>query len=546
MVNPRGVSLLDQMEEFAAGEIEAAAAAAAAASEIDNDTNDDGASSVDEILSMQSSYDGRLYEDESLIPYDDDEDVYGNYEIASDNELETMSGVIEEGDEEDDEDESEQHESLGPLQQAPYSPVVDMGYEDQFGGSGNSFNEGGGNTDIGTGNLREHLGRKRSSVHLRRVSTESGDTAQSAPLPSPRREANELDGPSRRRVTIHGKSPDSGVSGDMDVRQQLPHALVSPIKRPRFKALDGARNSFVWPDSESDNTAATTKKTARLSFANRRKSRNSSPRLNSHTNMADAVERLRDSQSNDFVHVAAAVAVVASQTTRTFVQFGQGDHVLVMLTMLDLADKDGDKDAYTVDPVNAFGYPLGEGRLDGHKHGPYLYVLCVVTQVHFDEDERYYTVRRYDTDTQQRADPGYMEPIRDMDAIDAAMKASKRTESTMANQDKPVARQSDFCSLCIAACVESAVTVLRVIILAYMKSRNAAKTFIQHFIRGEHGYALNLHFTGVNFLVACSLIFLFHDVIALAFLSSDWDRSVGFLGLYVTLIPMSFFRSAIF
>jgi hypothetical protein len=485
MMAGRRISLLDRMEEVAE--------ALEAASE-----HSDG---LDEV---QSS-DGTLPISEELVPYDDDEDDDDavNYDLSSDNEFETMFDVIEEDEEGDDADDA----PLGLIGHYP----VDMGYEDQ-GTDDRAVRQ------VNHRPLGEHLSSKRSSVNIRRISTESEETSRSAPTPTTMSGGLNIEGQAQRRVTIHGKSPDNNGAQD--------GPPLSPSKRRRFKADDSRRSSFVSAEVEADGSKKL------LSFVNRRKSRSSgsSNRWSSQTNVADAVEKLRSSQSTDFAHVAAAVAVVAS-TPRTFVQFGQGDHVLVMLTLLGLADKDGDKKAYTVDPVNAHGFPQGEGTTDAQRHGPYLYVLCTVTQVHFDEDERYYTVRRYDTDTEQRADPSYMEPIRDLDALEAAMRASKRTESSMADQEKPTTGQLDCCATCIVACTKGIVHILRCVIPAYINSRNATKTFLKQFIHGEHGFALNLSFTGVNFLVICSLIFLFHDVIALAFLSSDWDRAVGVVGV---------------
>jgi hypothetical protein len=78
----------------------------------------------------------------------------------------------------------------------------------------------------------------------------------------------------------------------------------------------------------------------------------------SHLEMHEAVGRL----GTDFQNVAAAAAVVAATTQgsamRGNVQFGQGDYVLVMLTLLEIADREGNRDLYTVDPVNKVRFKI--------------------------------------------------------------------------------------------------------------------------------------------------------------------------------------------
>jgi hypothetical protein len=79
---------------------------------------------------------------------------------------------------------------------------------------------------------------------------------------------------------------------------------------------------------------------------------------------------------------------------------------LVFLTLLNVTNKEDPKDTFTVAPVNKYGYPSGEGTTELEKNGPYTFVLATVKHVHFDEDDRYYTIVRSDTGTEQRADSG--------------------------------------------------------------------------------------------------------------------------------------------
>ena len=240
--------------------------------------------------------------------------------------------------------------------------------------------------------------------------------------------------------------------------------------------------------------------------------------------ITDALSRLYSTQSHEFDHVAAAAAVVAASTQAPLkrgVQFSRGDYALVVLTLLGRADAEGDK--HTVDPVNAHGYPQGQGKTELQRHGPYMYVLCQVTQVHFDEDERYYTVRRCDNDKEQRADQAYMEAIGDEDAVEVALRAAQRTEK----ETKPSGRveHERRCSEWYRHWVEE------LLVPWYRRKRMSAKTFVKHMMNGDHGYAINLSFTSINLLVLCSFIFLFLDVLTISLLSAEWDSASAVVGM---------------
>ena len=129
-------------------------------------------------------------------------------------------------------------------------------------------------------------------------------------------------------------------------------------------------------------------------------------------NLDNAIASLRNQDSNsEWENVAAAAAVVAATSqggnvkTR-HIQFAVDDAVLVFLTLLNVTNMEDPKDMFTVAPVNKYGYPIGEGTTELEKNGPYSFVLATVKHVHFDEDDRYYTIVRFDTGTEQRADSG--------------------------------------------------------------------------------------------------------------------------------------------
>ena len=87
--------------------------------------------------------------------------------------------------------------------------------------------------------------------------------------------------------------------------------------------------------------------------------------------------------------------------------FKAHEHVLVALNVLDHAhvDEGTETEKSTAIPVNKYGFPQGSGRKKEHL-GPWMYVICVVASVHFNEDSVYYIVRRLDNNRKQRADAG--------------------------------------------------------------------------------------------------------------------------------------------
>ena len=113
------------------------------------------------------------------------------------------------------------------------------------------------------------------------------------------------------------------------------------------------------------------------------------------------------SEWDNVAAAAAAVAAGASGTSKhSHTQFAVGENVLVLLNILNHTNSVDNPDTFTVNPVNKWGYPRGEGKTAEEQLGPYVYVLATVKKVHFDEDLRYYTVARADSCSEQRADTG--------------------------------------------------------------------------------------------------------------------------------------------
>jgi hypothetical protein len=119
--------------------------------------------------------------------------------------------------------------------------------------------------------------------------------------------------------------------------------------------------------------------------------------------------RAPSSEWDDFAAAATVVTAgtqAAGNAATRHLKFAVGDTVLVLLTLLNVTNVEDPKDTFTVAPVNRLGFPQGVGRTDEEKVGPYIFVLATVKHVHFDEDDRYYTIVRADTGSQQRADSG--------------------------------------------------------------------------------------------------------------------------------------------
>ena len=323
-----------------------------------------------------------------------------------------------------------------------------------------------------------------------------------------------------RRITISG--PYSGSEGDSPMRSSRRRNLYRPSlagsasdstvtsegnERTRTRPTPKSRNATVFAVSRLSTRRGTVKREI----------------SNEQDTLMDAVNRFTEN-SNDWENVAAAAAVVAASsqtpTKRGLVQFGRGDHVLVMLTLLNITNQFDDKDMFSTDPVNCFGYSVGEGTNEAQRHGPYKYVLCQVQTVHFDEDERYYTVTRMDTGSDQRADPGWMEPIKDLWAIENAMSAAQRTPRS---QDAPKADKSG--RLFWLAMSQMRLFALKALHF-YKSARKSVKVLVENVVHGKDGYEMRFRCTAINLLVLCSLIYLFIDAVVLAFLSTDSDYAV--------------------
>jgi hypothetical protein len=189
---------------------------------------------------------------------------------------------------------------------------------------------------------------------------------------------------SRRRQSVSLKSVTAGTSGNEDDESS---AASSSIMKRGFGRKQARRTSHSITGRRVENGSVV------------------------FDSVDTAISSLGQSSNSEWENVAAAAAVVAAGTgagsnKRSHLQFAVDDKVLVFLNILNHTNSVDPQEAFTVTPVNRFGFPPGEGKSVDDQQGPYVYVLATVRKVHFDEDVRYYTVARADTGAEQRADTG--------------------------------------------------------------------------------------------------------------------------------------------
>lgn len=339
----------------------------------------------------------------------------------------------------------------------------------------------------------------------------------------------------QRRRTVAFKA----AVGDRPKRR----ASRRPISRGSLRK-ERARRNIAETDEEENNVSRSSISVGRRSVVGKlRRSRLTSKfsRSNSSYSLKDSSGSFSlDASSNhrgdmdgsSTAAAAAAVIAASAQQERRGrgIQFGQGEFALVQLSRLGLSELSCEKDLITVAPVNKYGYPIGEGKTFEQKRGPFIYVLCKVVQVHFDEDERYYTVSRLDIDAEQRADTGFdwMQPIRNEEDIEIAFIAAKKCRrSELENQgvEKPVVSS-------IRKWFDYPINyVEKKLIPSYQMTRNVTKVYISQILRGDNKFTCDISFTGINLLVLSSFIYYFLEVFVLVFIRPEHDQKAAIVGL---------------
>lgn len=203
--------------------------------------------------------------------------------------------------------------------------------------------------------------------------------------------------------------------------------------------------------------------------------------------------------------------------------------------------------------VNQYGFPPGEGERPEEQRGPYEFVLATVEQIHYDEYEVYYTVRRADNGAQQRGDAQYMRPILTEEGTMAAQRAATRSvldhegyyeEDNEVDLDPAGRHQA---SSMFRACGTVGMVLLYPLFLLASGMAQAIRpvtTRVLQFVRkravlilnGEEPYACQIRWTAVNFVVLCTSWYIFIDQARLAFFPPEADDSLAIINLVVWAI----------
>ena len=233
--------------------------------------------------------------------------------------------------------------------------------------------------------------------------------------------------------------------------------------------------------------------------------------------------------NTDLDSVAAAAAVVALGTGAAGskrIQYAVDDTVLVFLNILNHTNSVDPPEAFTIAPVNKYGFQPGEGKGNEEQEGPFVYVMATVRRVHFNEDIPYYTVVREDTLTEQRADLAWMEPLTSVHGIEAAKRAAHQTGWSAVTHESSM-RESTGIPALLSMPVKFVKSTL---VPKYNSTRATLKEDVKRMLFGEAPFYCRLRVTGINLLVLGSFIYMFLQVVDLAFLPASWDYGVAVLG----------------
>jgi hypothetical protein len=131
---------------------------------------------------------------------------------------------------------------------------------------------------------------------------------------------------------------------------------------------------------------------------------------------------------------------------------------------------------------------------------------------------------------------GWIEPLNDPLGIEAASRAAKRTvRSTGQDQDIEQEDEAGYLQDQLDRLIDliswPADFCQSTMLPWYRKKRANAKQQVTHLVYGYAPFACKLRVTGINILVFCSFVFLFLEVINLAFLPANFDNEVAIVGL---------------
>ncbi len=227
--------------------------------------------------------------------------------------------------------------------------------------------------------------------------------------------------------------------------------------------------------------------------------------------------------------------------TKLLRNYNVGDYVLIGIQQSKFANL-----------VNCFGFPPGEGESSDEQKGPYSYVLATVKHKHFEETAIFYTVTRCDTQTDQRADQEFMEPVRSPQGEMAAKRAATaRVGETTKDQleDDPsveipesnLVRCFRLCCYVLVfpfICIYDLVYVfwVRVVNPNWRKASAFARTKARLILNGREPFICRLRITMVNLMVFCSTWFVFIDQARLVFFAPEADGVVATINFGVWLV----------
>lgn len=203
-------------------------------------------------------------------------------------------------------------------------------------------------------------------------------------------------------------------------------------------------------------------------------------------------------------------------------------------------------------PVNRLGFPTGEGITFTEQQGPYLYVLCTVKQIHFDEMMPYYTLVRADNGESVRGDGIKMFPLSQR-GHQAAIRASTYTIGSSTQrimvQDEVQDEASHPCAALATLCSYLFLPFFalgdclfyifqRFWIPCWSAACRVTRKQSRLLLNGAGPYACRVRITLVNFVVLCSTWIMFIDQARLVMFppSSDFVLAHVNFAVWVVLV----------
>lgn len=120
-----------------------------------------------------------------------------------------------------------------------------------------------------------------------------------------------------------------------------------------------------------------------------------------------------------------------------------------------------------------------------------------------------------------------MEQVKSPAAVDAATRAARQTSRS--EFEKETSEKEDKPSWIAAGLSWPVDFAKNTVVPLIRKGRLTAKEQIAFILYGSSPYSCKIRATGINLLVLCSFVYLFLEVIALAFLPASADFAVAII-----------------